>query len=75
MDHPVDKLCRSGVSLGINTDARAVTNVTLEQEYTLLREHFGWSDKELSACNREALRAAFLDEPVKARLLAEFPAS
>jgi len=73
-DHPVDKLFRSGVSLGINTDARTITNVTLEQEYTLLREHFGWSDKELSTCNREALSAAFLEEPAKARLLAHFPA-
>jgi len=70
-DHPVDRLFRAGVSLGINTDTRTITNVTLEQEYLRLREQFGWSDDELLTCNREALRAAFIDEATRARLLAE----
>ncbi len=70
-DHPVDRLFRAGVSLGINTDTRTITNVTLEQEYLRLSEQFGWTDNELLACNREALRAAFIDEPTRARLLAE----
>jgi len=67
--HPVDKLFRSGVSLGINTDARTITNVTLEQEYARLEEQFGWSDAEFRASNREALRAAFLSDSAKERLL------
>jgi adenosine deaminase len=70
-DHAVDRLFRSGVSLGINTDARTITNVTLEQEYDQLRTHFGWCDDELLSCNREALRAAFLEEPVRARLFTQ----
>jgi adenosine deaminase len=70
-DHAVDRLFRSGVSLGINTDARTITNVTLEQEYDRLRTHFGWCDDDLLACNREALRAAFLEEPVRARLFTQ----
>jgi len=69
-DHPVDRLFRAGVSLGINTDARTITNVTLDGEYGRLREHFGWGEAELLACNRAALKAAFVDEPTKARLLA-----
>ncbi len=73
-DHPVDRLFRAGVSLGISTDARTITNVTLEQEYSHLREHFGWGDEELLACNREALRAAFIDEPLRARLQAQLAA-
>jgi adenosine deaminase len=68
-EHAVDRLFRAGVSVGINTDARTITNVTLEQEYARLREHFGWGDDEFAACNREALRAAFIDEPTRARLL------
>jgi len=72
--HPVDRLLRAGVSLGINTDARTIANVTLEQEYDRLRQHFGWGAEELLACNREALRAAFLDEPLRARLLAQLTA-
>jgi adenosine deaminase len=68
-EHPVDRLFRAGVSLGINTDTRTITNVTLEQEYARLREHFGWGDEELLACNREAVRAAFVEEPIRQRLL------
>ena len=60
---------RDGVSLGINTDARTITNVTLEQEYARLRKHFAWTDEQLTACNREALRAAFINDPTRARLL------
>jgi adenosine deaminase len=73
-DHPVDRLLRAGVSLGINTDARTITDVTLEKEYARLREHFGWGDNELLACNQEALRSAFLDQPVRTRLLNQLAA-
>ena len=68
-EHCVDRLYRAGVSLGINTDARTITNVTLEQEYARLRTHFAWTDEELAACNREALRAAFIDGATRALLL------
>ena len=69
-EHAVDRLFRAGVSLGISTDTRTITNVTLEQEYTRLREHFAWDTAELAACNREALGAAFIDDAVRARLAA-----
>jgi adenosine deaminase len=70
-DHPIDRLLRDGVSLGVNTDTRTITNITLEEEYSRLRQTFGWTDRELLACNREALRAAFLEEDVRSRLLLE----
>ncbi len=68
-EHAVDRLYRAGVSLGINTDTRTITKITLEQEYASLREHFAWSQAEFLACNREALRAAFIDEPLRDQLL------
>lgn len=68
-EHAVDRLFRSGVRLGINTDTRTITNVTLEKEYARLREQFAWDDAEFLACNREALRAAFIDEPLRTSLL------
>ncbi|HEU5350444.1 MAG TPA: adenosine deaminase [Terracidiphilus sp.] len=70
--HPIDSLYRSGVGLGISTDTRTITNITLEQEYASLREHFSWTDADFLACNREALRAAFLTEAERSRLLARF---
>ena len=67
--HPVDTLYRAGVPLSISTDTRTITNVTLEQEYARLREEFAWTTADLTACNREALRAAFLDDATRARIL------
>jgi len=69
--HPIDALYRAGVSLGVSTDTRTITNITLEQEYAKLREHFSWSDADLINCNREALRAAFLDDEIRTHLLAK----
>lgn len=68
-EHCVDQLYRDGLSLGINTDARTITDVTLEQEYARLREHFGWGDEELMNCNRESVGAAFIDDALRDRLL------
>jgi adenosine deaminase len=68
-DHPVDDLYRAGVSLGINTDTRTITNVTLEHEYAALRDHFGWTDADFLACNRAALDAAFIDGSARTRLV------
>lgn len=68
-DHAIDRLFRAGVSVGINTDTRTITNVTLEKEYARLREHFSWDDEEFVTCNREALRAAFLDQATRACLM------
>jgi adenosine deaminase len=68
-DHPADRLLRAGVSLGINTDARTITNVTLNKEYVRLREQFGWSQAQFRDCNQAALDGAFVDEPVKKRLI------
>jgi adenosine deaminase len=68
-DHPVDRLRRMGVSVGINTDARTVTDVTLSEEYRRLHRAFGWDPAEFRACNLDALAAAFLDDGARAALV------
>jgi adenosine deaminase len=67
-DHPVDKLYRAGVSLGINTDTRTLTDVSLCVEYERLRDTFGWRSDNFLACNRMALAAAFLEDDKKEAL-------
>jgi adenosine deaminase len=52
-----------------------ISNVTLAEEYERLRNEFGWGKKELLACNQEAMRAAFVPEPVKERLAAKLQAA
>lgn len=69
-EHPVDRLYRAGVPVGISTDTRAVTDVRLTQEYERLRDTFGWTLAELKTANHNALDASFAEEPVKRRVAA-----
>jgi adenosine deaminase len=70
-EHPIDRLVEAGVSLGISTDTRTVTDTTLVTEYRRLWETFGWTASDFLRCNREALEAAFAPEELKARLRAQ----
>jgi len=74
-EHPVDRLYRAGVPIGISTDTRAVTDVRLTQEYERLIDHFGWTLADLAQANRNALAASFAPETVKARLAAVLDAA
>lgn len=67
-DHRVDDLYRAGVSLGINTDARTITNITLEEEYRRIAATFGWTSADFARCNHQALEAAFINDAEKQRL-------
>jgi len=67
-DHTADKLYRSGVSLGINTDARTISDVTLASEYGRLQQVFGWTKEHFKKCNLEAIDHAFVADATKARL-------
>lgn len=66
--HPVERLYRAGVPIGISTDARAITDVTLGREYANLRDTFGWTADDLARTNRDALEASFAPEPVRRRV-------
>lgn len=67
-EHPIDRLYRAGVSLSVNTDARAVTPTTLTLDYERLVEAFGWTEADFLACNLNAVAASFAPDEVKADL-------
>lgn len=67
-DHPVDRLYRRGVSVGISTDTRGVTANSLTEEYETLQQAFGWTLEDFGRVNRYALEAAFVDDEVRGRL-------
>lgn len=69
-DHAIDRLFRQGVSLSINTDGRALSNVTLNDEYQTLKQVFDWKKNHLLICNLEAVEHAFTTEEQKERLRA-----
>jgi adenosine deaminase len=67
-------LLRAGVPVSINTDDVIVSDLTLSQELLSCVRELGLSVPEIWHCQLHALRAAFVDEPTRARLLAEFEA-
>jgi adenosine deaminase len=73
-DHPIDRLYRIGLSVGVNSDARTLANVSLSQEYARLQQTFGWGPQEFCRCNRYALKAAFVPEGVRQALLTRLEA-
>jgi len=68
--HALDKLYRSGLSVSISTDARTITDITLEEEYDKVRREFGWTDQDFVRCNLMALKAAFIPQEVRSMLTA-----
>ena len=69
-DHPIGQLYRAGLSVGVNTDTRTLSDITLSQEYAKLHETFGWEARDFYQCNKNALEAAFVPQEVRCRLLA-----
>jgi adenosine deaminase len=70
-EHPIDRLYRAGISLGINTDCRTITDTTLTREYQEVTRTFGWGHEQLLKCNIEAARNAFVPAEVRQRLEAK----
>ena len=75
-DFPLRRLLDAGVPLTLSTDDRTVSDLTLVREYERTHDVLGASVAELWRMNRHALEVCFLhdDEPLRARLLAEFDA-
>ena len=67
--HPIDRLRRAGVAVSLNTDDPVLLGVSLEGEYALCSQAFGWSDEDLRALARNSIDASFADADVTARLL------
>ena len=69
-DHPADRIYHSGVSMSVNTDARAISDTTLTREYQILQKEFDWGKAHFLKCNLEAIEHAFTSDEVKAALRA-----
>ena len=67
-EHPIGALADAGVSIGISTDQRAITDTTLAAEMRHLAGAFGWDRITLMRRQLDALEAAFVTEPERARL-------
>lgn len=70
LEHPVDRFRAAGVPISLSTDGRTVSQVTLESEYALLRDTFGWTAETWNETQRSALKAAFISAE-RRRILSE----
>jgi adenosine deaminase len=68
-DHPISDIYDAGLSISVNTDTRAMTNITLTQEYEKMNRVFGWDKEHFLQCNANALRAAFIPEQTRKELM------
>lgn len=66
--HAINKIYDFGISCGVNTDTRTITNITLNEEYRKLHETFQWDKAKFLHCNLEAIKHAFLPEEDKIAL-------
>lgn len=67
-DHPVDQLYERGISISINTDGRALSHVTLSEEFRGLEKHFTWSRRHFFRSTMEAIAHAFCTENIRTEL-------
>lgn len=58
-DHPADRLLAEGLAVTISTDARTTSATTLEREFRVLGEQFGWTTDDEVRCQRNARDASF----------------
>jgi adenosine deaminase len=72
--HPITALWRAGLSLGVNTDNRLMSRITLSSEYAALLADTPLRLNDLRAMNRAAAQASFLPDSVKQRALQQIDA-
>ena len=68
--HPLRKFLEAGVKVCINSDDPPFFGTSLAQEYEWASSEFGFTDAEIDGMTRTAIKAAFVDEETRARLLA-----
>jgi adenosine deaminase len=70
-DHPVDRLHRLGFAVTVNTDNRLMSGVSATSELADVATTFGWDWDDVQTVTERALTGAFVDDDVRARLLAD----
>ena len=67
-NHPIKKYYDAGVRVTVGTDDMVVCDTTLQKEYKLRADTFGWGPADFEKMNGYAIDAAFLPAMQKERL-------
>jgi adenosine deaminase len=67
--HPLGKLLRAGVNVTLNSDDPVVSDCTLSEDYYFAQNYCGLSKAELQRVAVNTVKAAYLDESQKAKLV------
>jgi adenine deaminase len=70
--HPLRTMLEKGLFVTVNSDDPAYFGGYVAENYRAVREALGFDRAELTTLARNGFAAAFLPEPEKARILAEF---
>jgi aminodeoxyfutalosine deaminase len=72
--HPLKRFFDAGVMVTLNTDDPAMFHTSLNREYALAQQVFGFSDEQLREIARNGFEASFLPAEKKIELLNRFDA-
>ena len=73
--HPAPRLLRQGLRVTISTDARTTSDSSVSGEFETMQRLHGWGGAEFWACQRNAAKAAFVPESLRAELQATLTAA
>jgi adenosine deaminase/aminodeoxyfutalosine deaminase len=72
--HPLKRFVDAGMMVTLNTDDPTMFGTSLEREYQLAQDAFGFSDEQLREFAKNSFRASFLPEERKQEYLSRFKA-
>jgi adenosine deaminase CECR1 len=70
--HPFPEYLRTGIPVALSTDDRGMWDSNMSDEFFVAVKEFNLSWEEIVKLGRNSLEYSFLDEPTKARLLADY---
>ena len=68
VDHPINEIYDSSISLSINTDGRTISNTSLSKEYAIAHNELNWSVEKIIQSNLNAVEHSFTSNEIKEKL-------
>ena len=68
VDHPINEIYDSSISLSINTDGRTISNTNLSKEYAIAHNELNWSVEKIIQSNLNAVEHSFTSNEIKEKL-------